>query len=57
MRRVVQCDYRDLRTGETWSRIFQFDAVTGERYDAMKEEIECAPLPDPKRRFWGGRKQ
>ena len=51
MKRLVACDYRDLRTGETWSRLFLFDAETGERYDAVKEEIEGAPLPDPKRRF------
>lgn len=57
MKRLVQCDYRDLRTGETWSRLFHFDAETGERYDAMKEEIEKAPLPDARRRFWGGREQ
>lgn len=57
MKRLVHCHYRDLCTGETWSRLFHFDAVTGERWDDMKEEIESAPLPDPKRRFWVGRKQ
>lgn len=57
MRRLVQCEYTDLRTGEKWVRLFQFDATTGERYNAAKEEIESAPLPDPKRPYWGGRDQ
>lgn len=57
MRRLIECKYTDLRTGETWVRLFLFDAETGERYDAAKEEIEDAPLPDPKRPNWGGRKQ
>ena len=54
MMRLVQCDYTDLRTGETWSRLFHFRAETGERYDATKKEIENAPLPDPKCPYWGG---
>jgi hypothetical protein len=54
MKRLVQCDYRDLRTGETWTRLFWFDAETGERADPTVKEIENAPLPDPKRPFWGG---
>ncbi len=57
MKRLVQCDYRDLRTGETWTRLFVFDAETGDRHDAWKEEIEGAPLPDPSRHDWGGPKQ
>jgi len=57
MRRLVRCEYTDLRTGETWVRVFEFDAATGERYDAIKQEIENAPLPDPRRRYWGGREQ
>jgi hypothetical protein len=56
MMRLVRCDYTDLHTGETWSRLFHFRAETGERNDASKAEIENAPLPDPKRRYWGGRK-
>lgn len=56
MMRFVQCVYTDLRTGETWTRIFQFRAETGARYDALKAEIESAPLPDPKRPIWGGDK-
>lgn len=56
MIRLVQCDYTDLRTGETWSRLFHFRAETGERYDATKEEIERAPLPDRFRKYWGGPK-
>ena len=54
MRRVVQCDYRDLRTGETWTRLFAFDAKTGERTDPAILDIEKAPLPDRKRQFWRG---
>jgi hypothetical protein len=57
MMRLVRCDYTDLRTGETWLRLFHFRAETGERYDAAKAEIEDAPLPDPKRPYWGGRDQ
>lgn len=56
MKRLVQCDYRDLRTGETWTRLFVFDAATGERCYATREEIESAPLPDPRRPYWGGSK-
>jgi hypothetical protein len=56
MKRLVQCDYLDLRTGETWTRLFVFDAETGQRCHATKEEIESAPLPDPRRRYWGGPK-
>ena len=56
MRRLILCEYKDLNTGENWARVFEFDAATGERYDAIKQEIESAPLPDPKRPFWGGRK-
>jgi hypothetical protein len=56
MKRLVQCDYRDLRTGETWSRLFLFDAEAGVRHDAWKEEIENAPLPDPSHPNWGGPK-
>lgn len=55
MRRLIECTYVDLRTGETWVRIFQFNAETGRRYDETKDEIESAPLPDPKRPFWRGR--
>jgi hypothetical protein len=54
MKRLVQCVYSDLRTGETWVRLFRFDALTGERSDPAIEEIENAPLPDPKRPYWGG---
>lgn len=54
MKRLVQCDYRDLRTGETWTRLFWFDALTGDRSDPVIKEIEQAPLPDPKRPDWGG---
>lgn len=54
MMRFVQCVYTDLRTGETWTRIFHFHAENGERFDAAKAEIEGAPLPDPKRPKWGG---
>lgn len=54
MKRLVECKYTDLRTGETWVRVFLFNAETGERYDATKEKIENAPLPDPKRPYWGG---
>lgn len=57
MRRLVRCKYTDLRTGETWLRVFQFDAATGERFNVAKKEIENAPLPDPKRPYWGGREQ
>ena len=57
MRRLVRCEYTDLRTSETWVRVFHFDAATGERYDATKKEIEDAPLPDPSRPYWGGPKQ
>lgn len=57
MKRLVQCEYRDLRTGETWTRLFTFDALTGERIDPAIEEIESAPLPDPKRPFWRGPKR
>lgn len=55
--RLVQCDYRDLLTGETWTRLFQFDVATGERRRDWKDEIESAPLPDPRRPSWRGRKQ
>ncbi len=55
MKRLVQCEYRDLDTGETWTRLFLFDAETGERYHAVRMEIEDAPLPDPNRPFWKGR--
>lgn len=57
MMRLVKCEYTDLRTGETWVRVFEFDAATGERSDGAKKEIENAPLPDPKRPYWGGRDQ
>lgn len=57
MTRLVKCEYTDLRTGESWVRLFQFNAATGERYDAAREEMESAPLPDPKRSYWGGRDQ
>jgi hypothetical protein len=57
MRRLIKCEYTDLRTGETWVRVFEFDTATGERYDDAKKEIENAPLPDPKRPYWGGRDQ
>jgi len=56
MKRLIQCDYRDLRTGETWTRLFVFDTATGERCYATREEIESAPLPDPRRPYWGGSK-
>jgi len=54
MKRLVRCEYKDLFTGEIWVRVFLFDAATGERYDALKREIETAPLPDPKRPNWRG---
>jgi hypothetical protein len=54
MKRQVLCEYRDLDTGETWTRLFLFDAKTDERYHAIRKEIEDAPLPNPKRPFWGG---
>lgn len=57
MMRLVKCEYTDLRTGETWVRVFHFHSATGERFNATKEEIENAPLPDPKRPYWGGRDQ
>lgn len=57
MMRFVQCVYTDLRTGETWTRIFHFRAATGERFDALKAEIATAPLPDPSRPTWGGTKR
>ena len=57
MKRLVICEYTDLHTGENWVRVFQFDAATGERFNAVKEEIENAPLPDPKRPYWGGSDQ
>lgn len=57
MMRLVKCKYTDLRTCETWVRVFQFDAATGERFNAVKKEIENAPLPDPERPYWGGRGQ
>jgi len=56
MRRVVKCEYTDLLTGETWVRIFQFDTASDERYGSGNEEIENAPLPDPKRRCGKGGK-
>lgn len=57
MMRLVKCEYTDLRTGETWVRVFHFHAATGERFNATNEEIENAPLPDPKRPYWGGQDQ
>lgn len=57
MRRLVKCEYTDLRTGENWVRLFQFDAMTGKLHDVAKKEIESAPLPDPKRPYWRGRDQ
>ena len=56
MKRLVQCDYLDLRTGETWTRLFYFDAVTGERLFENKE-MESAPVPNSKRHFWEGKKR
>ncbi len=57
MMRLVKCEYTDLRTGETWVRVFHFHAATGERFNATKVEIESAPLPDPKPLYWGGHDQ
>lgn len=54
MKRLIQCDYRDLHTGESWTRLFWFDALTGERLDPAVKEIEDAPLPDPDRSLRGG---
>lgn len=55
MKRLVRCEYTDLFTGESWVRVFLFDAGSGKRIGAAtKQEIEAAPLPDRVRPDWEG---